>query len=102
MVTGVLARIQRSGEVGGDDVLGRLGRRADDHLDPVLREQPLSPLAHAAGDNHVGPLLVQPTGQDARLMRWRRQVTGVGYGFAGRLPARAPGDPSRTTPCAPI
>ena len=77
VVTNVLARLQRTVEITPDDLFGPSGGRADDDLDALLGEDVLSTSPHATGNNQIHPLLVQPTGQHARLVNRWGELTGV-------------------------
>lgn len=72
MVTRIWSRGEKTLAVGGRQFQRGPRVRTGDDPDPLLREQLLSALPHAPGDDHVGTLFMEPTRQNARLMRgWR-------------------------------
>lgn len=72
MIARIGSTSQHSAEVIGDELIGGSCLNPDDDFDILFGEEVLGTLAHASGENHVGPLLVKPLGQNARLVRWWR------------------------------
>ena len=87
MPTGRGCVTQRAAQPRLRQLFRRRARRAGVDRNPVLGEQIQSASAHAAGDDDLDALLVQPAGQESRLVRRRyhpRLVedvfrTGVGF-----------------------
>ena len=78
---------QRAAQPRLRQIFRRSARRAGVDSYPVLDEQIQGASAHAAGDDDVDPLLLQPAGQESRLVRRRNHPrlvedvfrTGVGF-----------------------
>ena len=60
VVTDILAGLQRPVEVCVGEVFGGVCGRSDENCNIVLGEQLLRPVAHAAGNDHIRALFVQP------------------------------------------